>query len=84
MQEQLAQWPEDMAHLFSAHESIITPERRQQLWPQLLDGAMSVCDAFAWAIPDERALNVLGYFSPIVEVGAGAGALRLLSNSLGR
>ena len=28
---------------------------------------------FAWAIPDERALRILGHFSPIIEIGAGFG-----------
>jgi hypothetical protein len=48
-------------------------DRRQALWEMLMDGAAHICDAFSWAIPDERALRVLHHFSPIVEIGAGSG-----------
>jgi hypothetical protein len=47
--------------------------RRQELWEMLMDGAAHICDTFSWAIPDERSLRILTYFSPIVEIGAGAG-----------
>lgn len=48
-------------------------ERRNQLFQRLLDDASSVCDKYAWAIPSEAALRVLAHFSPIVEIGCGAG-----------
>jgi hypothetical protein len=48
-------------------------ERRQELWEHMTQDAVEVVDQYAWAIPDERALRVLAYVSPIVEVGAGAG-----------
>lgn len=52
-------------------------ERRQELWDRMVDEAAAVCDRFAWAIPDERALRILGHFEPIVEVAAGAGVALL-------
>jgi hypothetical protein len=30
-------------------------------------------DRYAWAIPDERALRICAFYSPLVEMGAGAG-----------
>lgn len=49
-------------------------QRRQELWEMVIDSAVSVCDRFAWATPDERSFRVLNHFSPIIEIGAGAGA----------
>ena len=33
----------------------------------------SLCDKYAWAIPDERSLRVLSQFSPLIEIGCGKG-----------
>ncbi|CAM9829753.1 unnamed protein product [Choristocarpus tenellus] len=44
--------------------SIILPHR---IFPDLLSLR------YAWAIPDERALRIIGHFGPIVEVGCGLG-----------
>jgi hypothetical protein len=57
-------------------------ERRQQLWEILMTDAIEFVDCFAWAIPDERALRILQYVSPIVEIGAGAGECQPCSHLL--
>lgn len=40
--------------------------RMDKLWDPL-------CEKYAWACPDNRALNVLCHFSPLVEIGSGKG-----------
>lgn len=48
-------------------------KKRDKDW-SLLDGKVnSLCEKYAWAVPDERALRIISYFSPIVEMGAGKG-----------
>ena len=32
-----------------------------------------LCKKYAWAIPNQRALNIIANFSPVVEIGAGKG-----------
>jgi hypothetical protein len=39
----------------------------------VVESASDVCDRYAWATPDARALKILNHFDPIIEVGAGAG-----------
>jgi hypothetical protein len=51
----------------------IAQSRRQELWEMLMDGAAHICNTFSWAIPDKRSLRILAHFSPIIEIGAGAG-----------
>eukprot|EP00892_Ulva_mutabilis_P012808 jgi/Ulvmu1/98/UM001_0101.1 len=63
-------WPADVRSVFS--EEMAQP-RRQELWELVVNSAAAVCDKYAWATPDERALRILSHFGPIVEVGAGAG-----------
>jgi hypothetical protein len=48
------------------------PYRRKE-WQQLDSNVESLCQRFAWAIPDERALRILERFSPLIEIGAGKG-----------
>lgn len=33
----------------------------------------TLCEKYAWAIPDFRALKILSHFSPLIEIGAGKG-----------
>jgi hypothetical protein len=42
-----------------------------------------LCDKYAWAIPNKRALNIIANFSPNVEVGAGKGYWASLLQAIG-
>lgn len=42
-------------------------------WIRLTVLGQPLCHKFSWAIPDERSLNILSYFSPLIEIGAGNG-----------
>ena len=56
----------------------LSDDQREFLFDQL---DYSYVERFGWAIPDERALNILSHYGPIVEVGAGLGYWgRLLIN----
>ena len=42
-------------------------------WVRLEVLGEPLCKKYAWAIPDERALQILASFSPLIEIGAGRG-----------
>jgi hypothetical protein len=42
-------------------------------WVRLEVLGEPLCRKYSWAIPDERALNILGKFAPLIEIGAGSG-----------
>jgi len=46
---------------------------RKNEWDELDKKIESLCHKYAWAIPDDRALKILGAFSPLIEIGAGKG-----------
>ena len=48
-------------------------EDRTYNWNEIDDLFDPLCDYYSWAIPDERALNILSEFSPLVEIGCGNG-----------
>jgi hypothetical protein len=64
--------PEERDHFFSDRH--VTPERRASLWGEQATVGQELVDAYAWAIPDEGALDVLRHFCPLVEIGSGANA----------
>jgi hypothetical protein len=55
--------------LFSAKAD----DSRAEQWVRLSVLAAPLSDKFAWAIPNLRALSILGTFGPLVEIGAGKG-----------
>lgn len=42
-------------------------------WAHLDTKIDLLCNKFAWAVPDDRALRIIQHFSPIIEIGAGKG-----------
>lgn len=56
---------------------------RESNWIRLEVLGEPLSDKFAWAIPDERALNILAHFSPLIEIGAGKGYWARLLQSRG-
>jgi hypothetical protein len=44
----------------------ITPERRAELW--MAQAELDTVNRFAWATPDDRAMNILRHFAPIIEI----------------
>ena len=48
-------------------------DSRDRLWPLIDELQTNLCSKYAWAIPDGRALNILRFFSPLIEIGAGKG-----------
>ena len=46
---------------------------RQQNWIRLEILGEPQCKLYSWAIPDERSLNILSRFGPLIEIGAGKG-----------
>ncbi len=56
-------------------------ESRPEYWEILDDIGQKLCEKYAWAIPDERALTILKEFSPLIEIGSGKGYwAKLLQN----
>lgn len=65
LKKKLSQWEQ-----FYAEEH--TSEREAE-WDLLETSQSQLCNEFAWAVPDERALKILTKFSPLIEIGAGKG-----------
>jgi hypothetical protein len=42
-------------------------------WDEIDELFDPLCDYYSWAIPDERALNIVSEFSPLIEIGCGNG-----------
>jgi len=42
-------------------------------WTELDNKIDLLCNRYAWAVPDERALRIIKHFSPVIEIGAGKG-----------
>jgi len=51
----------------------VSDEQRLQQWIRLKVVAEPLVEQYAWAVPDDKALNILQEFSPLVELGAGKG-----------
>ena len=48
-------------------------EARLHAWPRIEVIGSALTDKYAWAVPDARALRIVSFFSPLIEVGAGKG-----------
>jgi hypothetical protein len=59
-------------HFFD--NSKVDPETRAELWMRQADVGEELINRYAWATPDDRAMNILKHFSPLVEIGCGANA----------
>ena len=46
---------------------------RGEAWDEMLSNSQDLCEKYAWAVPDERALRILSNFGPLIEIGAGKG-----------
>jgi hypothetical protein len=55
-------------------DELITPERRAEIWMQQADVGEALVDRYAWATPDDRAVQILRHFAPLIEIGCGANA----------
>lgn len=42
-------------------------------WADLDTKIELLCNKYAWAVPDDRALRIIQHFSPLIEIGAGKG-----------
>ena len=47
--------------------------KRAESWVRLSILGDPLSQKYAWAVPDTRALKILNYFSPLIEVGSGKG-----------
>eukprot|EP01038_Epipyxis_sp_PR26KG_P014838 gene14838-19944_t len=65
--------PEWESNSFFIDESKDGKSCRIMNWIRLEVLGEPCCRKYAWAIPDERSLNILAQFSPLVEIGAGKG-----------
>lgn len=55
-------------------ERVLDPDMSDERRCELLNMVdMDVAEKYSWAIPDERALQIISEFGPIVEIGAGLG-----------
>ena len=65
--------------------TIVSPDRRGELWMEQADRGEELVNQYSWAIPDARAVRILKYFSPLVEIGCGSNAYwsRLLATQAG-
>jgi hypothetical protein len=59
-------------HYFSNEH--VDSDRRSLLWMKQYDIGQDCINQYSWAIPDIRAMKVLSYFSPIIEIGCGKNA----------
>lgn len=46
---------------------------RMKCWEKIEAASQELCQKYAWAVPDNRAIKILKHFSPLVEIGAGKG-----------
>lgn len=59
---------------FFFNEEHVSPIRRAELWMKQADLGERMVNEYSWATPDDRAIQILRHFSPIVEIGCGANA----------
>lgn len=52
----------------------VKPHRRAEIWMEQADLGEELVNRYSWATPDERAMQILKHFSPIIEIGCGANA----------
>lgn len=51
----------------------VSDEHRLSQWIRLKICGESMVSKYAWAVPDEKSLNVIEHFQPLIEIGAGQG-----------
>jgi len=66
--------PKEAKNHFFSNNGPITPDERAELWTKQADFGERMVNKYAWATPDERAIKIIKYFAPIVEVGCGRNA----------
>lgn len=59
-------------HFFSP--DLVEPDQRSEIWAKQAEVGEDLINRFSWAIPNDRLLNILEHFSPLVEIGSGANA----------
>ena len=67
--EKLRQKTDNWENFFDANAE----EARNLQWDSLDKKQYFLCSKYAWAVPDERALRILGSFGPLIEIGSGKG-----------
>ena len=58
-------------------------EARGNNWVRLDVLGAPLCSKYAWAVPNNRALNILAEFSPLIEIGCGKGYWASLLREMG-
>ena len=61
---------------------VCSEEERLSAWPRVDVIGTALTDKYSWAVPDLQAIKVISFFSPLIEIGAGAGYwAKLLSDN---
>lgn len=55
------------------YEPHVSDKIRLESWMRIDVIGQHLCQKYAWAVPDERTLQIIRHFQPIVEIGAGKG-----------
>lgn len=72
--ELLDRWAANRASLPPGFSRILDPELDEEARGDLFElQDEEAQEKYAWAIPDERALDICAAFAPLIEIGAGAG-----------
>jgi hypothetical protein len=61
-------------HYFCNDENRIDMNRRSYLWMKQYELGETCINQYSWAIPTIRAMKVLQYYSPLIEIGCGTNA----------
>lgn len=68
----LSKIPEDVReNLFS---SKVSHEKRAEILTNMCEEGESLVNQYSWAVPNNKCLNILNHFAPIVEIGCGKNA----------
>jgi hypothetical protein len=59
-------------HNFFEDDPTVEAER-DDVWDTLDALQSELCHKYAWAVHDDRALNIVSHFSPLIEIGCGRG-----------
>ena len=61
---------------------VVPEEERLEAWPRVDVIGSALTDKYSWAVPDLKAIKVIAFFSPLIEIGAGNGYwAKLLSDN---
>ena len=62
----------------------VLPEAsRKSLWRKLDDTLLPLIEEYAWACPDDKSLQIIKHFSPIIEIGSGNGYWAFMLRQMG-